>query len=194
MLTGMADLYRYRVLWGGFPGSPGYSNFLFDAVPPAGAVRSFFIPISTYLPLGLTLTFPAGGDIFNDTDGQITGSWVGPAGATITGAAPAGPYGAQCGAVVDWKAGAGRVRGRMVQGRTFLVPLMTNAYDNAGSVKSGAQTDILGAANALIAAAATHLQVWSRPRLGASPLPGSSHQVTSAVVPTRQATLRSRRP
>lgn len=94
---------------------------------------------------------------------------------------------------VKWFTG-GIVHGRMVQGSTFIVPLMTTAYETDGTLTSAVTSNASTAANTLISA--TDTVIWSRPFPGSTGNParaGSSHAVIAATIPDKVSWLRTRR-
>jgi hypothetical protein len=140
------------------------------------------------------------GDVIEDSDGAITGTWTCEGLAPMAGAS-GGPYAAAAGAIVSWFTGA-VMDGHRVRGRTFLVPLSGIAYDGAGALSDATQTTISLAAVGLVTAATGNLSVWHRPKFGPVPVgggarplirPGGQATVTSSSVPKKMAVLRSRR-
>ena len=185
----MAEIVRIRVTWTNFHGAPGYSSFYLKG-PLASNVGlgAFFEAVKDRVPNGLTWNIPGEAEVIEDTTGQVLFSQdvgddlvrVGTGGLQYVGSA---------GAVVGWKT-ADFKNGRRVRGRTFLVPLVTGAFDNDGSIETQTRADIQAAADALIAGYGDDLVVWSRPTLTT---PGSSHSIVSATVPDLAAVTRSRR-
>lgn len=189
---------RHRVVWSNFPGAPGYTNFYTGtSVTDSTPFKTFFnaafnFPaggLQTWLPNGTQLTFPASGDVINEADGKITGSWAGTAPSPLTSAATSGPFAGGAGAQVQWQTSL-IVDGRRVLGKTFLVPMLPAAMDTNGSLSTTAVTTILAAANALVVALAGELKVFSRPR---PTIAGANAQVIGARVPDLAVSLRSRR-
>jgi hypothetical protein len=189
----VAQLSRVSVAWQNWPGAPGSTVFygLATAMVQADvdAVRTFFDAIKQYLPSGLTITVPSSGDNIDDATGDIVGSWsVATPPIVVTGTG-AGAYAGNAGAVVHWLTDD-VVNGRRVRGRSFLVPLVSTAYDTGGSLIAGAMTILSNAAGALVTASAGAFQIWHRP---APPAAGSSHAITSHRVPDLAVSMRSRR-
>lgn len=156
--------------------------------PNAATIVSAFQQLAPIIPAGVVVTIPGSGDIINDTNGQLTGTW------TSAGGGPAVMNGlntsaAGVGGCITWKTGQ-VVHGRRLQGRTFIVPLHTDAYDSSGLIKASAKTTLGSFANALQASGP--LAVWHRPTTkGGSD--GTSYGVSSNRVMSKVATLRSRR-
>jgi hypothetical protein len=189
----MANLMRYRVAWTGTPVvGGGLSTFYFaDGTAPAAIptnTKALFTAIKGLFNSGITWNFPNGGDIINDADGALVGSWTGGAATTEVGST-ANPYAAGVGCIISWNT-TGIHRRRRVKGRSFLVPLLSNQYDFDGTILNTAVTTIQNAATAL-ATSSTPLVIWSRPHKGAAD--GASFAVTAATAMDKVATLKSRR-
>ena len=183
---------RVSVAWQGWPGSPGVTQlYMAPSVPQASvdAVRSFFAALVGLLPSGLTINVPSSGDLVEDQNGKLSGTWsVGVTPAPVIGNAAAA-YSGVSGAVVHWLT-AGVANGRRVRGRTFLVPLTQGAYDTSGSLLGASLTTIQNAAAGLVTGAGGNFLVWHRNTAFAQ---GSSFPVTSSRVPDLAVALRSRR-
>lgn len=187
----MTDLARYEIsLTGSALVGPGVSVF-YAPVDQAGvtaALRQFYTSIADELGMGLTVSYPSGGDIISDATGAIVGAWTGtalsPTGGNISDAPVMG-----VGARVEWLT-SGVHAGRRVRGRTFLVPLAKSRFEGPGMLTSGCVNTLKAAADALVAA--VDLRIWSRPSATA-PGSGTSTIVTSALVPDQVSWLRSRR-
>jgi hypothetical protein len=189
----MAGLPRVNVAWQQWPGAPGVSVFYLaessDLAASVAAIRAMFNAVATLLPSGLTITVPGSGDIINDGTGAITGAWSsGTTPAVVTGSG-AGAYAGNAGAVIHWLTTT-VVNGRRLRGRTFLVPLISSAYDTSGSISTAALSTISAAAQGLVDAANSDHVVWHRPTGFAA---GSSAIVSSIRVPDLAVSLRSRR-
>ena len=187
----MADIHRLRVAWSGNAVvGPGLTTFYvdpsFSAVP--AAVVTFLQDIDNYIPTGVTWTVPSGGDILDDATGDLIGAWTGTGGSSVNSIG-SGDYAQGVGARIRYSTN-GIVAGRRVRGATFVVPLLASLYSGAGILDSTVVTGLQTAANVLLGTAAGDLLVWSRPAPGRA---GSSHSITSAVVPNQISWLRSRR-
>jgi hypothetical protein len=93
------------------------------------------------------------------------------------------------GACISWTTG-GINRGRLVRGRSFVVPLAAAYYDGNGSLTTPCTTQLQLAATHLIGATGIPFSVWSRPRLGAG---GAIFAALTGTVHDQAAVLRSRR-
>lgn len=193
----MVALRKIPVVWQGTASGSGVSTFYSsDAADITAAIKTFFAACNGGIPNNITWEFPTDGDVIDDATGTITGVWSGGVGGTGGGVSPQ-PWAAGSGAVVEWLTGA-IVAGRKVRGRTFLVPLSVDNYDDQGSILPANIAQYRNAGNALIASAGTDFRVWSRPftpKPGDTrpPRVGSSSSVLSARVPDLAAVLRRRR-
>lgn len=200
----MAELLRVKARWGGFTGSPGYTVFhMRDFEGGAGVadqaqaavdkVRTFFDGFKQWLAYGVNVTVLGEVEIIESTTGQMV-NVVGVTQPAIvqSTASVVDRYAAAVGAVITWRT-AGVRNGRRIKGRTFLVPLTGNAYENNGTLHSDAMFSINNAATALRATAGTgDLGVYARPT-GPGATNGEWFVVTSHSVPDISAVLRSRR-
>ena len=187
----MTSLAKVPVVWSGLPGFPGVSVFYSSAATggsACAALFAFFTAIKGQFPTGLTWTFPTSGDVFDDSDGGLTGAWTGGTAAPVAANGGAGIYAAGTGSVVRWDTSA-IVGRRRLKGRTFLCPLLSSVYDNNGTIQDPTVAAWQTAANTLVASGALH--IWHRPSPGGSD--GTSSSVTAAAVQDRVASLRSRR-
>lgn len=195
----MAVMNRVEVVWSGFVGGPGMSVFYLDNGSNVAtfltAVKAFFDALATRLPNDVTISYPGSGDGINDTDGALVSSWTATPPAPTVGTG-AGSYSAPSGAWVAWQT-AGIVRGRRVQGRTFIVPLHGQEYDTDGSLVASFVAALNTAAATLVGLNPPQgILVWSRPvrdAQGNITAVGSSHLMTGSRVRDKVATLRSRR-
>lgn len=180
---------RLTCRWAGFQGAPGYSVFY---ARPGGGVRdriaTFMDGFKNALPSGVTITIPTEGDVVNEVNGQITGTWTNGTPKTVLGTNSAN-YSAVSGVAINWQT-ADVVNGRRVRGRTFMVPLSQAAYGPDGQVLSTYRTEVQNLADLLISSSTGFFGIWHRPVNGAG---GSFHDITAARVKTGPAVLRSRR-
>jgi len=198
----MTSIYRQRVVWQGFPGSPGYSNFYFLLAPADDTVRGFFDTIKNNFQSNVVWTIETAGDVLSAETGVMTGAWSGGVGGNISGSAQLRNCAGPAGGVVTWVAGGTRVNGKTPHGRTFLVPLSGEAYSDNGSIQGASVAAIQTAATGMITKGAGNLVVWTRPspahltKRGVS-VParaGAASPITVARVPSRVSVLKSRRP
>jgi len=198
-------LQRYRVAWSNWPGTPGVStHYLSSSVNDYTAIRTFYQAIKDYMPNGLTFTFPSLVDYINEVDGKLVSSTAVTPGAPVTSVAALGSYSGVSGMLIRWNTSA-VVNGNKVIGRTYLVPMAQTKYQNDGTPDDTQRTIATTAANALIAAYADGIKVWSRPFAGraatAGPPPkpaiaaraGAFFTALSASIPDVAVVLRSRR-
>jgi hypothetical protein len=188
---------RIATVWQGGPGGPGLTTFncLWNGgaiTATLAAVRAYWQTFALAVPAGYSCQVQASGDLHSEGTGALEGSVTGtqPAVTTFTGA---GVWAAGVGAQTKWITGS-VFNGHRVNGRTFLVPLVSAKYSSTGDIESALLADMLSAGNPLISAldaAATPLGVWSK-AAGNEPL-GKLHEVFTALPVDRVATLRSRR-
>jgi len=194
----MALIWRVTARWTGGNIGTGFTNLFFTegvgtAQQAVDAVKAFFTGsygvTGNDLPSGITIAFPSGVDVVEDATGVLTVTVPVTAPSALTGG-DSGSYAAPAGACVSWLTGA-VVNGRHVRGRTFLVPLGGDQYQNDGTLASTIISNVNAAAAALISAA-PELVVWSRPESAAAG-GGSSHPVVAHRLNDFVSVLRSRR-
>jgi len=184
------------------PGAPGVSTFYTGAAPLAAdltAIRTFFNALAAGLPNTLTITVQGLGDIVDDSNGALVGSWTQTAPATVLGTSASG-YASPVGSLVHWLTGA-VVDGRRLRGTTYIVPTVNN-YDANGTLLGAWVTTLTTAANAMFVSLGSNLVIWHRPKFGPKPVgggprpiirTGSSSGATGVFVPDKSVVLRSRR-
>lgn len=188
----MATLNKIPVLWGSWPGAPGVSTFYSfggNLDNDTAALRTFFNALISIIPSGITLSVPGVGDTIDDGSGLINGAWNATSAPAIVTGTGSGVYAGNAGGIVHWLT-AGVANGHRVRGRTFLVPLISTAFDSGGSLSTTALTTLRNAATTMISSGAGDFRVWHRPTGGAG---GSSSVVLTSSVPDLAITLRSRR-
>lgn len=186
----MPIIRRIEVVWSGLTGLPGVSVFYAGqtAVGTAALLRTYFSAIADQFPIGLSWAFPSGGELINDVNGEVTGSWTDTPVTSVTGTGGIN-YAAGVGTYTRWLTG-GVVDGRRVQGRTFMTPLASTGYDSSGTLATATVTDFQTAAQVLVDAT-PDLLIWSR---GSEADPtGMSFPVVATVQPDKVSWLRSRR-
>lgn len=153
------------------------------------AIRAFFNSLAAQLPSGLTIQVPGVGDTIDDTNGLINGGWNATAAPAVVTGTGLSAYAGNAGAVVHWLTAA-VIGGHRVRGRTFLVPLVSTAFDTQGSIATSVLTTLRNAASTMITTMSGTLRVWHRPVGGSG---GTAGVVLSSSVPDLAITLRSRR-
>lgn len=187
----MVNIQRVRVALTGFPGGPGVATFYaLDGQALQTPVHDLFGRLLAKFPSTVTFTVEVGGDIIDPLNGDLMGAWVGAPTSVITGTGT-GVYSAPAGVAVNWLT-TSVLHGRRLRGRTFMVPLIGNAFATDGSIDATTLASILGSAQQFVVDAATNLVVWHRPNtaLGRT---GGYGAVTAATVNDKAAVLRSRR-
>lgn len=191
----MPGIERITVAWTGNITGDGISVFYVAAgttTAPA-AIKAFFTTLAGWMPTGMAWDIPSTGEVIDDATGTLTGVWAHAGGGTVSSSGGTQARAQGVGMRVKWYTG-GIVNGRMVTGATFIVPLMTSAYETDGTITSAVTGNASTAANTLISA--TDTVIWSRPFAGSTGNParaGSSHTVIAATVPDKVSWLRTRR-
>jgi hypothetical protein len=185
---------EFRVDWTGGTGGDGvtvmHAN---DSLANTGltaaktAIQNWVSSVAASCPNEITLRLNPEIRVLNTGTGQLE-SLAG-FGATVpypgTGT---GPYNPAAGYRIDWQTGNILV-GRRLVGRTYVVPAVSEVFNDDGELTSAAVTQINANAQALLGgleSAGAGLQVWSRTH-------GVASNVASIAIPTKGAILRSRR-
>lgn len=189
MIIAMA-LNRVRTTLTGLGGLPGVSTFYFDSTTTdMTGVRTFWDSIKGLIPTGVSIAVPNSGDQFTEGTGTITGSWSGPAQATVASTGGAGAYLATAGAMIRWTV-AGVVDGRRPIGKTFIVPVSTSVFSSSGTIAAGTVTTVNAAITALLSTYGGAMKLWHRPNAKGA---GSQLTILSGQCINKQVVLRSRR-
>jgi len=197
----MAPIARIKVRLSAFSGAPGVMTFYcLDPATFRPGLVAFMAATAPLMADTVVCTTEAAGDIINDANGDITGSWFEGA-EVIHNGATGGAYSAASGAVISWNTTA-VVNSRRLRGRTFIVPLGGAQNEGNGTLSSAFLNSIRSNAATLIAASPGQMLVWSRPveagtftaaGVAVPPRAGSSASVASATIRDKVAVLRSRR-
>lgn len=186
----MANIERVRVTWTGSPVTgPGLSTFYFKSgTASPGALVTFFTAVAPYISAGVTFTVPGFGDVLDESNGGLTGTWAAAGGGTVPSSGNA-EHAQGVGARIQWRTG-GIVARRRVVGSTFLVPVHRLMYDTDGTLAAGMVAAMAVAGANLIAATSPNLVIWSRPK---GTRLGTSHPVVASSFVDQVSWLRSRR-
>jgi len=187
----MASISRIQVAWTGSSVTGGGLSTFYTMTHSSvltSSVAAFFNAIKAVLPSTTDIVVPGNGDTFDETNGQLNGTWSTGASTSLSGTG-SGSYARGVGARVAWRTGTIR-GGRRVRGSTFIAPIIVASYETDGSLQASTVTTIETAANGLITALSGDLIIWSRPRPG---LAGVGVPADSALVPDQVSWLRSRR-
>lgn len=193
----MTSLNRVVVEWGGSPIVGRACSVLHysasdNAAPPVAAIASAFESFKSCIAAGVTITVPGSGDVINDVDGSLVGSWTATAPPVVTATGSFVPA-AGVGACVSWNTGGivpGTKGPRRLRGRTFLVPLSSGMYQSNGTLLDANISLINAWASSIMGAGP--LAVWHRPNAAAG-IVGNSYGVQSFRVRDKVAYLSSRR-
>lgn len=163
---------RVKVLWTGWSGAPGYSNFitggtlLADLNAFATRVQAFLAAVAGQMPAPVQSAIQSTTEQFDANTGDLTGTLDITALPAQAGGAINNQFSSISGACVTWRTGV-TVDGKRVRGRTFLVPLSTSAYENNGTLLDASLTSLRTAATNLASPGALpperQLHVWHRP-------------------------------
>jgi hypothetical protein len=191
-------LSRVKVVNQGSPGGNAATNFYFSTVGTTelNALGTFITAIKAYIPSSITFVVPSTGDIINESDGTLSGSWSATAPAPIIGTG-SGMAGTPIGVEIAWLAAA-VVDGHRPVGKTLIVPAAAGAINSSGVVAPATVTAV-NAAAATFLATAVNFKIWHRPRKaspGPPPVtfrPGLGMTPAGGTTRTPVAVLRSRR-
>lgn len=185
-------LWQYRPDWS-VPGAGAANTVMhFEATPidapdiPA-VVRAFFLALAPKFPNDVTISFPNELFEIDPATGNVLDIETVVAPASVAGTNTANWIGA-AGAQIIWETGV-VVNSRRLRGKTFLVPLGANNFDNDGTLAGVPGGEIKAAADNLLSgltAVGATLEVYSRTH-------HVHHAALSSFVPDRSAILRSRR-
>ena len=179
------------VAWTGFQGAPGYS--VFHAIPEGGVQAHIITLLNAFknnMPSSVKMTVPGSGRTLDATTGTQIGVWGGETTTVIQGT-DTGKYAAPVGMVINWTTGTLH-RGRLIRGRTFIVPMGSVTFDTNGSIVDSYLDTWNGNVNTFVSDVDEQFVIWARPTsAGASD--GFRGHVTSGRIPDKAAILSSRR-
>jgi len=187
-------------VWTGWAGGPGFSNFylggnsdLTQLNAAADRISDFFSQLAPVLPNSISITVQPGVQRLASASGEVIDEIALTEVLLPQTGVGGADFSAPSGACIVWRS-LNSVGGRVVKGKTFLVPLASAAYDTDGTLDASALGSIRAAIAQLMAnqppSADGKLVVWHRPVNGAG---GSEHTIVSGTVSDRAAILRSRR-
>ena len=192
----MANVLRFKSLWTGFTGAPGYTVFHVaeDTTDPvqvsswANNILTFWQAIKGVLPSDVTISISTDVDVVDIESGNLVGKQTAPSLTDVLGTSVSG-YSAASGMVINWSTGV-YSSGRLVRGRTFLVPA-AGVFFTDGTPRADMITTVQDAAVAMVDAEPKPLAIYSRPT-AKRPI-GALNAVTAVNVPDLAAILTSRR-
>lgn len=183
-------LNRVRVGLTGVGGLPGVSTFYFDSTTvDMTALRTFWVAAAALMPNGVIIAVPNSGDQFQEATGVITGTWSGPAQATVSATGGSGSFSSTSGAMIRWTPN-GVVDGRRPIGKTFIVPAVVTVFSTSGTVTSGNVTAMTTAATTLLTSYGGSMKLWHRKNEKGA---GQQMTILSGACSNKQVVLRSRR-
>lgn len=192
----MPFVHEIQIKSSGFPGAPGYTNLYFrSAVPPDphfqfAAAWGFLGNLRAAMPAQWSGQIVANGRVLEETTGVLGVFTDVPVefSAPRPGIAGGGFGAGVAGAAIGWSTGTIN-RGRLIRGRTFVVPLSAESYQADGTLTPDVMNLFTVAGQGMIAAN-VEFGVWSRPRLGAG---GKFGVALSSRTKDQAAFLSSRR-
>jgi hypothetical protein len=197
----VAEIRRVKVRWEGFPGGPGLgTHYLSETTVAYPALVNFYSVIKSRILINTTLHIESGGDIIDDSNGELTGTWGTPSDNPIVGTGT-GDYAGPVGMMINWSTGVIR-DGHRLRGKTFLVPCSPLVFDGNGGVDVVDRTSINTQITNALTSMAGGLVIWHRPKFAkveapgtgtAVVRPGSSAPVTAGSISAKAVVLRSRR-
>lgn len=201
------DILRITARWSGFAGAPGYSSFHFTtdggfwdggligdsaqvaADGAADRVSEALSNLRLYLPASATISIESEAVVLDSDSGEQIG-FVEVDAPGVSGNPVQDSYSAVSGAVANWRTNDYRF-GRRIRGRTFIVPLSGNSYEEDGTLSGASRSAVSSFADEMVnGGGSAAFGVWSRPRNGAG---GVFASVVGSNVPDMAAVLRSRR-
>lgn len=202
MGSDMVNIDRVRVELTGFPGAPGVSTFYaLNGASLQTPLFNFYTALKGIIPADVHMRIASSGDTLDSSTGTILASWTGTVQTDVNDPTNVSAYAAPTGGVITWLTGT-RFSGRLLKGRTFIVPLTLGQFATDGSFTAGGLAVLTDAATAFVAASTGNFLIWQRPR-AARAADGSRKAITArsgghaVVVGSRVAdkagVLRSRR-
>lgn len=193
-------MMRIRTELSGAEGLPGLSTVYAngassnpvaaDALDMVGRVRTFWLALVALMPLGVVMQVSGRVDLIDPTDGELVGG-LNPATPAQVSATGSSSLPTATMALLVGNTGV-IVRGRRLQGRTFVGPLSATV-NNGGSLGPSQATTITNAATAMLTGSTASVPVvWSR-QVQTPPAAGSASPVTGYTTRREFAVLRSRR-
>jgi hypothetical protein len=200
-------MLKVKTKWTGFTGGPGYTNFFFSldndgfmtqelADAAATKTETFFNQVASLFPAVVKSTVQSDVEEIDEATGALTNLWTVATRTGTAGTNVGNNYSGPAGMVVTWRTSTVRA-GRLMRGRTFLVPTALQTFDTDGTIISS-YIDTVSTAAAALRADDLNLDfgVYARPKKdagGTVTLAGNWAPVTGHTVPDKVAVLRSRR-
>lgn len=203
-------MLRVRVPSAGWAGGPGLNTFYFVATVEnantaticVDRVHAALLNLDSIWSNGHTMQVSGEVDQIDSITGDITNTFsvASPAllGPSVTAADELPPATAS---QVEWVTST-FLAGRRLRGRAYLSPLNRNMFGPLGTIPNASLPPLEAFAGAIVLPLSTDpdMVVWRRPRK-AQPLhvppraarPGATGKVTSWIIPTKFAVLKSRR-
>lgn len=193
----MVNMHRVRVQWTGFVNGPSVSTVFFlpgtdtsaNAQSEVNRMGAFLTAIKSSLYSALTWTVSGNVDVIDDITGNLQGSW-GVTPVTDGGSGTINPVPQANQLNIRLETGV-VFNGKRRRGHLYIPGSDTF---NAGGSPSGAIVTQVPANIGALLGPTNPLVVWRRPIVPpAGSVPGTSYPVTSGVLQSKYAVLRSRR-
>lgn len=204
----MTVMYQVVVNWSGFQGAPGFTNLYATTTDPLQAGADAFATGVNTLITSWANTLPGPNvkvqvdpavKLIEDTDGELVDILNLTSPPASHAGALGGNFSAATGFCIDWLTST-VVFGHRPMGRSFVVPISTEAYQNDGTIVDASLTAQRTSAGVYAASTVFHPVVWTRPRKAdpehVPPITaraGASTRISAARINDRVAVLRSRR-
>ena len=204
----MTTMYQVRVNWSGFQGAPGFTNLFATTTDPlqagadafGGAVNTLITTWANALPgPQVKVQVDPAVKLIEDTTGDLVDILNLTSPPASHAGALGGIFSAATGFCIDWLTST-VVFAHRPMGRSYVVPISTEAYQNDGTLADATATAQRAAASTYAALTTVHPVVWVRPRKAdpthVPPIParaGVSVAIAGARINDKVAVLRSRR-
>jgi hypothetical protein len=156
-------------------------------------LSAYITAIKPQIPGSVSLRALEEVEQLNEGTGDMIHVWTATTPTTdVLGSNVGNAFAAPAGAVISWST-PGIRNSRRVRGRTFVVPLVSTAYENNGTLAPAVLTALNSGANALRGnTATTGLVIYGRPT-GPDASDGIAYPATGHRIPDMVAMLTSRR-
>lgn len=200
----ITQLEKWIVTWSGIPGGGVNVFWLNGGVANHGgaALRNIYNEVRTILPPDVTITFPSSVETYDVQSGAFKFAVPVTPEAAVPGISSGG-YAGAAGACIAWHTvgTAPAIKpphlSHKIKGRTFLVPLASNAFDTDGTLTPTAIGHVNQGVTYCLAGIPGNLYIYCRPRYdkttGAVIREGGASSVVAGTVNDQCAVLTSRR-
>ncbi len=195
------EILRIRAVTTGWIGAPGLSQFYFapttgtvltptDATDAAAAIHTFYNAVKNSYPATWAMTITSAVQVLEATTGALLREVAVTPPGTVAGTGNPNFRSTASGPVMSWHT-SGVFGGRLLRGRTFMVPTDQVSFNSQGQIDGTVAAYFQAAGAALLATTTPIFVIWHRP--GPSGVGGGSGEVTACTVSATEGILRSRR-